>query len=437
MQRQINSVMKQQQRQSRDITQNFKNGHHSLHTEIQRVHTQVTHLSDTVEENREKITNIAEDQCRTAEKLQKLESEIERLESFSRRNNLRFFNIPQPTSETDDNCTRSLVRTLNHFYPSKRWNEDDIERAHRTGSTASNGRPRPRPIIARFFSWRDKMLVLRDREARRRVGDRDMRVADDLTNNQHARLQKEREDGRHAYYKNGRLHTEVRQQNRNAARRVHQHEHTDNNLRGGSLRSSSRDARGDERNEPHQGRYDRHNGPRHGGDDMTVYNSHYPAREFGRVHSPKHVHSRDYSPPHRYDRHFTFPDRDFPHPPQNVSRYFQQPIHDGYYPSHNDRNDRDRNHGEYLHQSRATLNVGPSLHAWNNRREGRDGRPRDEIFPIPPSAHYTNSADHAPSCKNGRCTHGRSQYSPSPPPPPPDETPAVAKAPETELMQKR
>ena len=91
------------------------------------------------------------------------------------------------------------------------------------------------------------MLVLRDREARRRMGDRDMGVADDLTNNQHAGLQKEREDGRHAYYKNGRLHTEVRQQNQNAARRVQQHEHTDNNLRGGSLRSSSRDARGTSR----------------------------------------------------------------------------------------------------------------------------------------------------------------------------------------------
>ena len=219
---------------------------------------------------KQKITKIAEDQCRTAEKLQKLESEIERLESFSRRNNLRFFIIPQPTSETGGDCTRTLVRTLNQFYPSKRWDEDDIERAHRTGSTVSNSR-RPRPIIARFFSWRDKMLVLRDRDTRRRMGDRDMRVADDLTNNQHARLQKDREDGRHAYYKNGRLHTEVRQQNRNAARRVHQHEHTDNNLRGGSLRSSSRDARGDERNEPHQGRYDRHNGPRHGGDDRTVY----------------------------------------------------------------------------------------------------------------------------------------------------------------------
>ena len=41
MQRQINSVMNQQQRQSRDITQS-QNGHQSLHTEIQRVHTQVT-----------------------------------------------------------------------------------------------------------------------------------------------------------------------------------------------------------------------------------------------------------------------------------------------------------------------------------------------------------------------------------------------------------
>ena len=102
MQRQINSVMKQQQRQSRDITQSLRNGHQSLHTEMQRVHTQVTHLSDTVEGNREKITDIAEDQCRTAEKLRKLESEIERLESFSKRNNLGLFNIQQPTNETDD-----------------------------------------------------------------------------------------------------------------------------------------------------------------------------------------------------------------------------------------------------------------------------------------------------------------------------------------------
>ena len=434
MQQQINGVMNHQQRQSRDITQSLKNGHQSLHTEIQRVHTQVTHLSDAVEENREKITNIAGDQCRTAEKLQKLELEIERLESFSRRNNLRFFNIPQPTNETDDDCTRTLVRTLNHFYPSKRWNEDDIERAHRTGSTASNGR-RSRPIIARFFSWRDKMLVLRDREARRRMGDRDMRVADDLTNNQHARLQKEREDGRHAYYKNGRLHTEVRQQNPNADRRVQQHEHTDNNLRGGSLRSRSRDTRGDEKNEPHQGRYDRHNDPRHGGDDRTIYNSHYPARELGRVHSPKHVHYRDYSPPRRDDRHFTFPDRDFPHPPQNPSRYFQQQRHDGYYPSHNDRNNRDRrarNHGECQHQSRATVNVGHSFHTWNNRREGRDGRPRDEISPTPPSAHCTNSTDHAPSSKHGRCTHDRSQYSPRPP----RRDTRRSRSPETELMQK-
>ena len=59
MQRQIDSVMKQKQRESRDITQSLKNGHQSLHTEIQRVHTQVTHLSDTVEENREKIMGFS------------------------------------------------------------------------------------------------------------------------------------------------------------------------------------------------------------------------------------------------------------------------------------------------------------------------------------------------------------------------------------------
>ena len=83
-QRQLNDVMKQQQQQSLSITQTLQSGHQSLHTEIQRVHTQITHLSVAVEENRGQIRNVPEDQCFTAERLQKLEYEIEKLELFSK-----------------------------------------------------------------------------------------------------------------------------------------------------------------------------------------------------------------------------------------------------------------------------------------------------------------------------------------------------------------
>ena len=72
--------MKQQQQQSLTTTQTLQSGHQSLHTEIQRVHAQITHLSDAVEENREQIRNVTEDQCFSAERIQKLEYEIEKLE---------------------------------------------------------------------------------------------------------------------------------------------------------------------------------------------------------------------------------------------------------------------------------------------------------------------------------------------------------------------
>ena len=121
----------------------------SLYTPRYSVLTQITHLSDAVEENREQIRNVTEVQCITAERIQTLEYEIEKLESFSRRNNLRFFNVSQPTNEIDDDWTRTLVRTFKQFYPSKRWNEDDIVRAYRTDSAASNGQ-RQLPIIASF-----------------------------------------------------------------------------------------------------------------------------------------------------------------------------------------------------------------------------------------------------------------------------------------------
>ena len=205
MQRQINSVMKQQQRQNRDITQSQKRSPVTAH----RSHT--SHLSDTVKENREKITNIAEDQCRTAEKLQKLESEIERLESFSRRNNLRFFNIPQPTNETDNDCTRTLVRTLNQqLYPLKRCSVDDIERAHRTGSTAAK-RPTTTPDYCPLFQLERQDAGAPIQRGKETNGVQ--RHASSGRSHQQPTTNdfKRKEKTGHAYYKNGRLHTEVRQ----------------------------------------------------------------------------------------------------------------------------------------------------------------------------------------------------------------------------------
>ena len=244
------------------------------------------------------------------------------------------------------------------------------------------------------------------------MGNRDTRVADDLTNNQNARLQKEREHGRHAYYKNGRLHTEDRQQNRNRNEfgRGRRHVHRDSgSLYERSFKRNSRDARGDKRSELQQGRHDQDNGPHH--KDDWIYSEHSHAREFGRARSPICEHYRDYSPPSREDRHYTFPgrsDRDYPPPRLSVSAsyYSHQQRNDRYYSSHNDRNDRDRredkNRWEYQHQSRTTGNVGHTFDSWD-RMERRDGRQKDDGI-------------HTSRNRNGPI-HDREDSPRSPPPP--------------------
>ena len=69
---------------------------------------------------------------------------------------------------------------------------------------------------------------------------------------------------RHTYYKDGRLHTEDRQQNRNRNEfgSGHRYEHRDSsNLYERSFGYNSRDARGVERSVLQQGRHDQEHGP--------------------------------------------------------------------------------------------------------------------------------------------------------------------------------
>ena len=64
---------------------------------------------------------------------------MDKLESFSRRNNVRFFNVYEGPNEENAACVIKVVQTLNHFYSSsKTWSADDVERAHRTVPKTDN-----------------------------------------------------------------------------------------------------------------------------------------------------------------------------------------------------------------------------------------------------------------------------------------------------------
>lgn len=132
------------------------------------------------------------------ESVEKLDEECDRLEGFSRRDNVRFFNI----DETDmENCKQKVLGVLRENVDDKDWNDRDIIRAHRLGR--SNGANSSRPLIAKFAHWEDKMLILNSRDALRDSG---IKVASDLTKRQRETLKRtSKETGKRCYYKGQKL----------------------------------------------------------------------------------------------------------------------------------------------------------------------------------------------------------------------------------------
>ena len=131
-----------------------------------------------------------------------LDNKIDRLEVFSRRDNLKFFNVPMSVSnENYADRVDKIVDILSDTEPGKTWCPDDIIRAYRLGNSYNNDWAAP--VIVTFAKWSDKMAVLtKGREGLKRKG---VRVASDLTSKQQANIQEQRNRGMHAYYKGNRL----------------------------------------------------------------------------------------------------------------------------------------------------------------------------------------------------------------------------------------
>ena len=91
---------------------------------------------------------------------EKLKEKIRVLEDRNRRNNLWIDGIKETENETWTECERKIKDVLKHRL---RINENiEIERAHRMGRKDIERR-RPRTIIFKLLNWKDKELILNNR----------------------------------------------------------------------------------------------------------------------------------------------------------------------------------------------------------------------------------------------------------------------------------
>ena len=120
-------------------------------------------VSSLQEKNRilqQQLDSTAEENVKLKEDFEALRVRIVKQEDYSRRENLRFYNIPESAQETNEDCVQKVKQVLSDLgAPS----DIKFHAIHRTGkpnvnygaSSTSEGEPRPRPILARFISRMD------------------------------------------------------------------------------------------------------------------------------------------------------------------------------------------------------------------------------------------------------------------------------------------
>ena len=175
---------------------------------LSAVPTQVVNIQGKMAELEEHYLCMTDAQTKTNHTVQDLEKfrdfsievedKIDRLEAFSRRDNLKFFNIPQSRNESSDTCTETLL--VRHGVM---WRRDEIVRAHRFGNNNNNnGYTKPQPIIAKFAKWSDKMDILT--KGKQQLTQKGVRVAEDLTTRQQKVIKDYRDRGQGQQARRGR-----------------------------------------------------------------------------------------------------------------------------------------------------------------------------------------------------------------------------------------
>jgi hypothetical protein len=176
----------------------------TLKNTVESLHNEVKELKEDHKKHECAIKDLADNQAKTIEAMISLEQELDRLEGFSRRNNVKIFGVPEGPDPRNENCAETVRDVLETYVTTQTWTPDKIERAHRLGRFNRNHQY-PRPLIVKFQRWSDAMAVMKDRVARDSMFNQGIRLAQDLTKRQSAKLKQLKEEGKRGYYVNGRL----------------------------------------------------------------------------------------------------------------------------------------------------------------------------------------------------------------------------------------
>lgn len=147
----VNNRMKLLETHNRDLV-------HSL----EFTQRQVDDLTKDNKTLKEEIVDLKKEitmKTEVEDKLQTLKDRIDYQEDYSRRNNLRFSGLEENVNESWEETQAKIRRLLQNQF---KLESVPIERAHRVGPRNILQGSRPRTVVARFNSFNDRQLILRN-----------------------------------------------------------------------------------------------------------------------------------------------------------------------------------------------------------------------------------------------------------------------------------
>ena len=167
------------------------------------IEEKTNYIENALEFENAEIEGLKKKDKENEDKIKELEDKLLYQEVYNRRENLRFFGIPESTTGAERENTFEVMRKfLKTDLDLENAENIEFQRAHRIGRKKMG---EARPVIVRFLRFPERELVFR--KARELESDTDVKVYSDLPKEiserrkrQWPRLKKAREEGKIAFF---------------------------------------------------------------------------------------------------------------------------------------------------------------------------------------------------------------------------------------------
>ena len=130
---------------------------HEINDLIKTLAQEVKTLKEDLKVSNLKVKNLEIENARLKRATNLTLFKLDALEQYGRRENLRIYGVPETNNNNDDG--EDVVLRIAKFLQIDLQGMD-IQRAHRLGKKTKNIERKPRPVIARFVSFKKRNEIL-------------------------------------------------------------------------------------------------------------------------------------------------------------------------------------------------------------------------------------------------------------------------------------